>query len=399
MTAFWIAASCFVIAALAFVLPALLKTREAAKGIGRDQANVSIYRQQRSELRADLESGALTQKQYAQSIAELERRLLEDVSAREGDELKVTGSSGRWAALLLGVTIPVSAVMLYLGLGTPQALSPQARPEFTAEQVHSMVEQLAARLERNPNDARGWTILARAYSAMGRFDKASAAFGRAVALIPENAQLLADYADAMAMAQGGKLEGEALELVARALKLDSENRKALMLAATAAEMRGDSAGALKYWQRLRAKASDDSEDARVLDERIAETRAALDNRKLERVSSNNTIRGTVRLTPELAEKVQPSGTLFIYAQAISGSKMPIAISRTSAEKLPAAFALDDSTAMMPQNKLSDHLEVRIVARLSKSGNAVPQSGDLQGTSPAVKVGASEVDIVIDQVIP
>jgi cytochrome c-type biogenesis protein CcmH len=398
MIAFWIAASCLVLAALAFILPPLLKRRGAGEEITRDAANVGVYRDQLAELDSDLESGTLTQEQYEQSRAELERRLLEDVGVSESVP-PTPSRTGRWAALGLAVAVPLAAVVLYLALGTPQALAPKARPEFTSEHIAAMVEALASRMEQNPGDPKGWVILARAYSAMGRYEEASKAFSRAAALVPEDAQLLADYAEAMAMAGGGRLEGEPLKLIERGLKLDPANRKALALAATAAERHGDFKRALSYWGQLRTQFEDHSQDARAIDERIAEARAALAASKPGTPSAANAVHGTVRLSPALAAKVKASDTLFIYAQAVSGTKMPLAITRMTGEKFPAEFSLDDSMAMSPQNRLSSYAEVRVVARVSKSGNATPQSGDLEGASSAVKVGANGVELVIDKVIP
>jgi cytochrome c-type biogenesis protein CcmH len=396
MIAFWIAASCLVLAALAFILPPLLKRRGAGEEITRDAANVGVYRDQLAELDSDLESGTLTREQYEQSRAELERRLLEDVGVSESVP-PTPSRTGRWAALGLAVAVPLAAVVLYLALGTPQALAPKARPEFTSEHIAAMVEALASRMEQNPGDPKGWVILARAYSAMGRYEEASKAFSRAAALVPEDAQLLADYAEAMAMAGGGRLEGEPLKLIERALKLDPANRKALALAATAAERHGDFKQALNYWGQLRTQFEDHSQDARAIDERIAEARATLAAGKPGSLSA--AITGTVRLSPALVAKVKASDTLFIYAQAVSGTKMPLAITRMTGEKFPAEFSLDDSMAMSPQNRLSSYAEVRVVARISSSGNAAPQSGDLEGASSAVKVGANGVELVIDKVIP
>jgi cytochrome c-type biogenesis protein CcmH len=399
MIAFSVAAGCLILLALAFVIPPLLKPKgEAAR---RESVNVRVYRDQLAELDNELASGALSKDQYERSRAELERRLLEDVDA--APEIRAR-SSGRGPALALGALFPIAALVLYWQLGTPQALESQKRPEFTQHQVAAMVEQLALRMEQNPSDPQGWAILGRSYRAMGRFEEAARALGKAIALAPDDARLLADYADAKAMAQGGNLEGEPLQVIERALKLEPTNVKALVLAATAAEIRADYPAAVAYWQRLKSQLAPGSEDAKEVDSRIGEALTAQQALAAPQVAqtpaaASSAIRGTVKLSPELANRVNPSDTLFVYAQPVNGLKMPVAIVRLRAEKFPVTFELNDQMAMSRETRLSDHPEVRLVARVTKAGAATPSSGDLQGVMPSVKTGASAVELVIDQVIP
>lgn len=395
MIAFWVAAGCLTLLAMAFVLPPLLRKTERGGANRSDAVNVRVYRDQLAELDNDLATGALSKDQYEKSRLELERRLLEDVAEAPSTRTRL---SGRGPALALAVVFPIAAVVLYLQLGTPDALEPQDRPGFTPQQVAAMVEQLASRMEQNPSDPQGWIILGRAYHALGRFEEAARALGKAVALAPGDARLLADYADAKAMAQGGKLEGEPLELVERALKLEPANVKALALAATAAEIRSDYPAAIGYWERLKVQFAQGSEDAKEVEGRIAEARTALQGAQ-KPAAASSAIGGAVKLTPELSARVNPSDTLFVYAQAVNGSKMPLAIRRLRADKFPMTFELNDSMAMSSEAKLSDHAEVRIVARVSKSGSAAPASGDLYGASSHVKAGAKGVEVVIDRVIP
>jgi cytochrome c-type biogenesis protein CcmH len=296
-----------------------------------------------------------------------------------------------------------------------------------------MVEQLAQRMEANPGDPEGWAILARSYMAMQRLPDALRAFGRAVALRPDDAQLLVDYADVMAVAQGRDLAGEPTRLVERALQADPTNLKALALAGTAAFQRGDHAGAVAYWTRARDQVGPNSEYTAGIDAGIADARAAAAAAgkplpagapaaagpgpataaapptaaataaapaappAATAAGAAAPIRGRLRLDPALAAQVQPGDTLFIFARAAEGSRMPLAIQRRSAGELPLEFSLDDSMAMTPEMSVSRFPSVVVSARISRSGQATPQSGDLVGQSAPVAPGSPALlDIVIDQ---
>ncbi|HXV10820.1 MAG TPA: c-type cytochrome biogenesis protein CcmI, partial [Burkholderiales bacterium] len=286
------------------------------------------------------------------------------------------------------------------------ATAPPGSPHgVTEEQVVAMVERLAARMRANPDDPQGWKILARSYAALGRFKEASDAYANAAARATDDAQLYADYADALAMAQGRTLEGEPEKLIARALAIDPTNTKALALAGTIAFNRKDYAKAADYWERILAVEPADSETAQAARANVAEARAlaggapaappAAASAPSAPAAPGSRVSGTVRLAPELAAKVAPTDTVFVFARAAEGPRMPLAILRRQARELPISFALDDSMAMTPAMKLSSFSRVVIGARVSKSANATPQAGDLQGVTAPVDVGAERIDVVID----
>jgi cytochrome c-type biogenesis protein CcmH len=283
----------------------------------------------------------------------------------------------------------------------------------TPEQIAAMVDRLAQRLKEQPNDPEGWTMLARSYVAMGRHADAVPAFEKAAALRPDDADLLSDYADALAMAQGRTLQGRPAELVQRALKADPRNPKALALAGTIDFERKDYAAAVKHWQAL-VEADPQGELAQQIRGSIEEARqlgglpaaapssdvqpaaAAAAGEKQGGTAAGATVSGTVRLSPRLASRVSPGDTVFIFARASQGPRMPLAIQRHQAKELPLQFTLDDSMAMSPQAKLSGASRVDIGARISKSGNAMPQPGDLQGVVREVAVGSHAVTVEIDE---
>ncbi len=284
MTTPWIAgamfaamALLFVAVALLFVIPPLLLPQRAARH-SRGATNLAIYRDQSRELDADLAAGTLGAEQHEKARRELEARLLEEVG-----EDRATGAAptrNRGVALAVAIALPSIALALYFVVGNPQAMSPQSAAAVEAAahglqnaQIEGMVEQLASRLRQNPEQPEGWAMLGRSYGALARFGDAAQAFANAVARRPDDAGLLADYADALAMAQGRRLQGEPETIIARALKADPANLKALALAGSAAFENKDYAAAIQYWERILPSLPPDSEGARSIQAGIAEARS------------------------------------------------------------------------------------------------------------------------------
>lgn len=252
-------------------------------------------------------------------------------------------------------------------------------------------------------------MLARSYTATGRFQEASRAYGKLNELVPNNPEILADYADVLAMAQGRRLAGAPVNLIQQALKADPNHPKSLALAGSAAFEAKDYAQAVGYWERLLALLQPGSESFRSVSAGVAEAKALAGGASPEAAQAATgtamaaapaaKVTGKVTLSPALKGKVSPGDTLFIFARPAQGSKMPIAITRLEAGALPASFTLDDTSAMNPSLKLSGFQDVVVGARVSKSGNAIPQTGDLEGFSPPIKVGSADIQIVIDKVVP
>jgi cytochrome c-type biogenesis protein CcmH len=260
-----------------------------------------------------------------------------------------------------------------------------------------------------------------------------AAYRRALALRPKEAQLYADLADAQGMVNGRKLDGEPEKLVAKALELDPDNAKALGLAGTVAFDRGDPAGAAKHWERALAKVEPGSELAGRLQAAVDEARQRAGLPPLPRATAlaaapaapatvspsasmpaghppvdkpaqapaadAAAVQVRVSLAPALAAKASPEDTVFIFARAQQGPKAPLAIQRRQVKDLPLELTLDDSMAMNPALRLSTVPQVVVGARVSKSGNAMPQPGDLQGLSPVVAVGTRGLQLQITDVLP
>jgi len=427
MTGFLMMTGTLIALGLAFVLLPLTRQRKAEAGLPHLQANLLIHRDQFRQLQADRGNGTLSAEEFESEQAELGKRVLEDALATLKDSVPVNPkSNGRWAAMMIAVLLPASAVGLYLKLGSPGAVSPEVKPVIASEatrksphgmsfdQIGDSAEELAARLKSNPGDGEGWATLARSYNVLGRFGEAAAAYEKAVSLLPADAQLLADYADALAMSQGQKLDGKPLEIITQALKTDPANLKALALAGTAAFERKDYRRAVGYWEKVVQTTPADSEFARSIGSSLEEARALAEGRQPVAVlpeimpakpastgqaTDAATLSGTVSLAPQLAAKVKPDDTVFIFARAEKGSRMPLAILNQPFRELPMTFTLDDSTAMAPGMKLSSAGPVMVVARISRLGNATAQSGDLEGTVGPIKPGSKDIQLIIDRVLP
>jgi len=287
MILFWVICALMIVIALAFILPALQRSEQSNLVIDdeRKKANIQVYRDQLSELEADLRNGIVAEDQYAQDRDEIERRLLEDTATTRSKTTKSAAPiTARNTGYLLGIGLPLIAIVFYLKVGQPDLITnpapvgepPSAEsaapPERTQEQIAANVAKLAERLKSSPNDAQGWTMLARSYSQMEKYSEAAEAYAKATELNPKDADLLAEYAFATGMAGGKSLEGKPTEIINRALKIDPENPKALQLAGSAAFQAKDYKKAIDYWQRVLKKVPPGSEVAETINERINEAK-------------------------------------------------------------------------------------------------------------------------------
>jgi cytochrome c-type biogenesis protein CcmH len=295
MILFWVICAIFIVIALAFIMPTALERNEKSRRAVADErkrANVAIYRDQLAELEADLQNGIVSREQYAQDRDEIERRLLEDTAttATPGTAAprKAAGvpPPSRSTAYALAVSLPLVAVIFYLQIGNPEGIThpaaggapfasagPMQGGERSQEQIEANVAALAKRLQANPSDVQGWTMLARSYNSMERYGEATGAYAKATELQPQDADLWAEYAFASAMAAGQRLDGKPTELVNQALKVDPENAKALQLAGSAAFQAKDYKKAVDYWQRVLKKVPPDSEVAQTITQRINEAKS------------------------------------------------------------------------------------------------------------------------------
>ena len=406
MTLFWIIAAVMVLVALALVIPSLLG-RRPPPDVSPDLAN---HREQLLELTNALEGGEIDQETFNAAQGEIGNSLVVELSL-PAPAATSRVPVGKLPAVAIAGLIPIASVALYLWLGSTESLTPRAVTAAPASQETASVEQmvagLAERLRNQPDDPPGWLMLARSYSVMERYVEARDAYARAHELIGNQAGLLVDYAEAIALTENNQLIGKPAELLATALGLEPEHQKGLWLAGFAARQNGDDTRAVALWRQLAGQLAAGSDEMTMVQDMISQAGGdpAGGDPAGEPISAETTtgalaaIEITVSLEPELASRVTGNETLFVFARAINGPPMPLAIQKRTASELPLVITLDDTMHMLPALKLSTFPTVTVGARISRSGNATPSRGDLQGlVSPVeVAVGAS-VNLVIKEVV-
>ena len=399
-----------VAAAVTVALVLVLLMRPYFRRIGpgatsRQDLNSAIYREQFAKLEQDLAEGMLGKEDYAQARAELQRRLLEDA---QGEEAAIKLNPPRKTMIGIALAVPLVAGAFYLMIGSPASMTGGAGHEMADNaELERMVMALAQKLEKEPDNLKGWAMLARSYKVIGRNAEAEKAFERAGSFIDDDAQMLAAYADVAASNKGGSLVGKPTMLIQKALKADPNNPMALWLSGTADLEAKNYRQALQTWERLAGLLPPGSDDARMLQGAIDDVRArtglsaqaAAPARTAPAAAAPGpNVSGTVELDPSLKGKAGPNDTVMIIAR-LPGSKMPLAAVRLRAGDLPLTFMLDDSQSMNPQSPLSAAAEVEVEARISKTGMAKAEPGDLISAPQKVKVGTRGVALRVAQVRP
>jgi len=404
MTVFLVVAALLTAAALVFVLLPLLGPARQGRA-STTAANLSIYRDQFAELERDLKSGTLDATQYESARTELERRLLDEVGDGTVAAAPVAQrASTRLTAVLIAVAIPLAAGLLYWRLGEPQGIGAPKRAAAEASSItqahfEAMTAQLAQRMAANPGDPVGWLMLGKAYLALERIPEAVNALKEANQRRPNEPEIMVEYAEALALAHGRSFAGEPARLLQQALKINPDQPKALTLAGTAAFEAQDYKAAIEHWERLQKQVPGDSDLGRAVSAGIAQARQLSGGKPAQAAPAGaETVRGQVRMADALKARAAPEDTVFIVARAAEGPRMPLAVLRKQVKDLPLTFALDDSMAMSPQMRLSSFPTVIVTARVSKSGEAKPRAGDLEGTSAPVQPGARGVNVTIDTVV-
>lgn len=277
MTQFAIFATLLIVVTAAFVLPPLwLGLRKPKEQADRKAANLVIFRDQLAELEREKAEGTLADADFEQARRELQRRLLEEVGDDATANLPASHAPSRTLAVALLLLMPVAALLGYTLLGNPKALDPAqtvAAPRMTPEQIDAMVAKLAERMQANPDDLQGWLMLARSYKTLGRYADAAAAYGKAEKAVNEDPDLLASYAETIAMAGGKGLSGKPLQLVERALKLDPKHGHSLFLAGAAAMEAGENKKGIAYWEALLPQVEPGSEIDQMLRSGIEQMKA------------------------------------------------------------------------------------------------------------------------------
>ena len=430
-TAFLFFAAIMLIVALAFILPPLLRSA-SAKPADETRRKLRALEQARAD-------GILSESEYAAKRAALAETLL---SATGGET--ATSRSQLTVALALALLLPAAAIVLYRLVGAPQALDAGVLNQ-TALAAHAQtanapadhdgdmekaIASLVDKLKQNPDDPSGWALLGRAYRATGRFDDARDALKHARDLAPDDPDVLVEYAEALALATPEhRIAGEPRAMIDKALKIDPQNQHGLWLAGIADSQEKNYVAAIATWNRLLPLLPKDSDVLASVKKQIAQAEALRDGKAPpaeDEVAAAGTgaqsapqanaepvppgipasatdagphIAVTVTLDPKLKDKVGANDVLYVFAKAVGGPPMPLAIARLPAAQLPAKVTLTDGMGMLPTMKLSQFPQVIVGARISKSGNAIAQSGDLQTLSAPLPTTRTEpLALTIDQVV-
>lgn len=431
MIIFWILAAGLMGLAILFVALPLLNGKGSASAPSEGQLNLLVYRRRLAELDADLAAGVLDREQYDATRRDLEREMLHDL---EGEPTADAGTvvadpttgAGRAPilALVLSIALPMGAVLAYLQLGD-HAIIP--RLEAAGGQVaggdgqaepalDDLVKDFAARMEQTPDNVDGWLMLGRTYFTIGQPAKALEALERAYQLAPKQANVIVAYAEALGANASNRLSGRPEELIRTALEIEPANPNARWLNGMLAYQQGRFGDAAQTWQAIKDELDPSAEETRQLGEMIDEARrqqglptATTDGKDTaapatagddQATATGASLQVQVTLAPALAAQVAPEDTLFVFARAPEGSPMPLAAQRIKAADLPATVTLDDSMSIVPGLRLSAAPEVLVGARISKSGQATPGPGDLEGQAGPVKVAETpSVTVTIDRVRP
>ncbi len=401
---FWIVVAALLALALGFLLLPLVRSVRAQQADQRQQQNIQIAQEKKALLEAQLSEGEIDQAGFDAAYVDLQTALaLELERAESGGE----AARGKWMALVVMLFIPCASVALYLYFGeyrvieNPQlaqaasASQPAAAPQMSLEEMVAVIEK---RLQDNPQDAEAWFMLGRTRMAKRDFAAAVEAFRRSNEVMADEPGILFALADALAMQNNGSLLGEPEELVQRGLQIAPRFPNGLWLAGMAAEQRQDFKAAHHYWSLLLPMINDSPESANEVRGMLA----SLEQRDPSLVKPASVARALnlqVDISDELRARATPETAVFVYAKAMQGPPMPLAVKRLRLQDLPLTLSLGDADAMMPSMKLSSFDEVIVGARVSFSGNPVAQSGDFYTELGGVDSAnpPERISLTIDQV--
>ncbi|GBF29022.1 cytochrome c-type biogenesis protein CcmH [bacterium MnTg03] len=402
---FWIAAIGLLLLALLILLPPILRAQLTDQADDRQKQNIDIARDKKNDLDSQLAQGELNQEEYDNTLLDLQTALALDL---ENIEASDPGQQGRWVVWLLAVAIPILSFGLYFQLGEYGVIKNPALAQvpvdtrvqnqltdLSVEEIEGLIKQ---RLRNNPEDAEGWFVLGKTYMARQKFDKAITAYQRTYDLVGEEPGVMFSLADALAMQNDGVMQGEPEQLVKRGLEISPQDPTGLWLAGLAAEQRQDYKNAHASWTQLLPLIQNDPASK----DEIRELIRVLEQRDPQLSASVAVVR-ILNLSISLAENLRhlaaPGDSVFVYAKAMDGPPMPLAVKRLTVQDLPADVILSDSDAMIQTMKLSTFARVIVGARVSISGNPVAQPGDLFVESGGIDSSnpPPKIELSIDQV--
>jgi len=379
--------------------------------------NRSLYLEKMAQLEAQYNAGEIDKAQYDQLILEYQRQFIADNPA-EADSTKVIAGKGKWLPVVTSLLIPLVTVLLYVEMGASDAVTLrqllEKRSQVYMETPHEsgqlqyltyqVVEQLKTLVEKHEDEPLYPVLLAQLYMDQGEFDLAVPLYRRAVALLPEEAEIRAEYAQAMFFASGNQVSDSMIIEAELALRLQPDNQTALGLMGIGNFHRENYREAIRYWQQALSLLPPMSASRGSLEAGIAAARERLGETPAQGAEGEKIAGGAaLEVSVAASEAVDLPGdtTVFIYARAWQGSPMPLAIRKITLADLPVTVTLDDSMAMSPAANLSSADKIELIARVSRSGAPVPASGDWQASSDAIELNGAHhsYSLLIDQRIP
>ena len=414
MLNFWIVCALLIIIALIIILPSLL-SKQAPKDLDRKKINRAVYEKKLLELESDRDNDLIEIEQFNIAKSDLERSLIDDL---EDYKEEVVNRNNKVLPIIVLLFLPVIAVFTYLKLDNGLiSLDPEFKAKMASQQtqmpdIDRAIAELEGKLKKDPNNIEGWQMLGRSYVVSKRFEDAADAYNKANELSDgANPDILISYGEAKGLAAGNQFDQSAMTLFTKALKISPNNERGLWYAGLASYQLQNYKESVEYLEKLLQQVPNDQADVRsalVKYLNDAKQKAGLEVVELDQQKdgtekdsdSNSNIIVNVTLSDELHNKFVTSDTLFIYARSMNGPKMPLALVKLTAGDLPATVTLDDSVSMMPSMTLSSMEQVEVIARISKTGQAIMQSGDIFGSVESVKTDQSEiVDVVISELVP
>ena len=411
MMSFWIAAILMVAVAMYFLLRPLLMNLDK-RDIDRTILNADIAKERLNELKLELEQGVINKEEYDLTREELEQSLLYDVAQEQGENLSTvsTNSYSRISRTILMISIPVVAISFYVFLGSPDLIEGGKKQTATAPAGHGssngadklatveqMIDRLAAKLKENPANAEGWFMLGRSYMSLKKYKEAAQALEKTNQLVPNNPTVMLQYADALTMSRGGQISGKPFELIKKAVEIKPDDPTGLWLLGMGYDEQGEYQKAISYWTLLLPLLKDDksiNEVNSLIQQAKRKSGGDVagdlnsDSNPANTVAEKKSmvsLKVSVSIDKKLLKHVSANDTVFIFAKAINGPPMPLAVVRKQVKDLPLEVVLDDTMAMVPSMKLSSFDQVQITARVSKTGNPLKQPGDFYSKEKPVKL--------------
>ncbi len=388
----------------------IFKFKVGEIGRSRGRSNLDILRGDYEIIERRFQNGDIDRAAYEEEMIDLELRAQRDEIGDHKTQVATGSQIDRFfAAGLIFVMVPIGSLGLYLKIGQPEAQSVTEfveiqKENLTLEQLGEILTKIQGHLKDDPSDVEGWVMLGRTLKGLGRFDESVSAWKRAYELSPDDANLLVDYAEALALVD--MKDHEPGELIDRALEYDPNNVKGLALGGSIAFANADYDTAIKRWSLLASLVRDDEDLVSTLKEGVAEASRRLGNEvsadpgtspKISKSgeTSQALITGRLRLDERIRDLVLPTESVFIFVRAVDGPPMPIAALKVEVKDLPLEFSIGDNESLQQSRKLSEFTSVLVGARVSKSGNAIEATGDLVGEVKRTSLG-SKVDLVIDR---